>query len=127
MSLKPYTFHNAIRMLIDSDILLPEQEYYDSSLGSLRVVNSRTHEGLILDWNTYKSMYFVLHDTHIAFASFDTKRSRWFPDVEIKYDIERGEFAQLPFVYEMHTLEYKSIKYLKTIRDIYYGINRDTK
>lgn len=122
MSLKPYTFHNAIRMLIESDILFGH-EYYDSTLGSLRITNCRNHDGLILDWNTYKSMYIVLHETHIAFATFDTKSCRWFPDIEIKYDIERGEFAQLIFAYEMHTLEYKSIKYLTIIRDMYYGRN----
>ena len=126
MSLKPYTFHNAIRMLIESDILFGH-EYYDSQLGSLRVVNCRSSEGLILDWNTYKSMYIVLHPKHFTFSAFDTKVHRWFPDIEISYDIERGEFSQLIFAYELHTLEYKNIKYLTKIRDIHYGISSNTK
>lgn len=126
MNIKPTTFHNAIRLLSDSDILLG-YEYFDSSLGSLRVVNCRSNTGLILDWNTYKSMYLVLHVTHFTFAAFNTKESRWFPDIEIKYDIDRGEFDQLIFLHELHTLEFKNIKYLAKIRDIHYGIRRNTK
>lgn len=123
MSLRPITFHNAIRIL-DKEFhryIITDQNTY---VGSLQARTIRGSTYLILDWNTYKSMYLILHDDKFQFSVFNPKTARWQEDIYINYDIDRGEFDQLQFVYEMYTLEFKNIKYLKKIKEQFYDSKR---
>lgn len=123
MSLRPITFHNAIRIL-DQEFhryIITDQNTY---VGSLQIRTIRGSTYLILDWNTYKSMYLILHDDKFQFSVFNPKTARWQEDIYINYDIERGEFDQLQFAYEMYTLEYKNIKYLQKIKEQFYDSKR---
>lgn len=103
------TMHDSVKYVHDnfSTYFTSTGEIVFRSCGNLLLEHYYT-----LSWDTFKPVQIVIHDDYFELHVFV---NTW-EQVDIPYDIGRGEFDQLQFAYNIGTLKYKTIKYLKGLR-----------
>lgn len=107
------TFHDAIKMVSDN-----YGDYFDSSntlrkskVGSMEMYGVQG-AAFIFSWDTFKPLQVHIRKESFRLYVFNKK---W-QQVDIPYNIGRGEFDQLQFLHDMGSFKYKTIKYLYRIR-----------
>lgn len=114
---KHRTLHNAIKHVhTNISTIMSNQPYICGAL-EFTSLGHQTVNAYELFWNTHRAITIDMYENHMAFKSWNVDTYRWMDVCKISYDITREEFDQLLFVHDLRTLEFKSFKYLKLIKE----------